>query len=65
MRNIIITKCILWHIYHCFQKFLVLKEDPAQNEGLFSQKYKNDFESMVSELPLLFLLTFSGSGKLT
>lgn len=38
MRNIIITRCILWHIYHCFRKFLVLEEDTAQNRGfVFSE----------------------------
>ena len=37
MRNIIIARCILWHIYHCFQKFLVLKEDTTERGFVFSE----------------------------
>ena len=35
---ITITKYILWHIYHCFQKFLVLKQDTHRAECSFSHK---------------------------
>ena len=65
MRNTVITKCTLWHMYHCFQKFLVLTQDTTQSRGFIFYKYKNDFQSVVSELPIDFLLTFSGSDKLT
>ena len=53
---ITITKYILCHIYHCFQKFLVLKQDTHKAECLFSHKQKNHIQNVVSELPIVFSL---------
>ena len=50
---ITITKYILCHIYHCFQKFLVLKQDTHRAEGSFSHKQKNPIQNVVSELPIV------------
>ena len=50
---ITITKYILCHIYHCFQKFLVLKQDTHRAEGSFSHKQKNHIQNVVSELPIV------------
>ena len=57
---ITITKYILWHIYHCFQKFFVLKQDTHRTECSFSHKQKNDTQNVVSELPIVSSLP---SGK--
>ena len=50
---ITITKYILCHIYHCFQKFLVLKQDTHRAECSFSHKQKNPIQNVVSELPIV------------